>query len=130
MKTTRTLLLLVVGLALVAVGPGCSKSDDDAKDKARRKERRRNKVETAATLVNDVSEKTVTYAATYNELPRSLDVMVRRKLIKPKQLVDPWGARLAYDPGNSGEPDDFSLCSNGPDGQVGTEDDICNHDED
>ena len=134
MKTTRTLLSLLLGLALIAIGPGCSKSDDDAKDKAERKERRKErrrsrldkaKAESAKTLVRNVTGKVVSYALVRVELPQSLDRLVDGKYVHPKQLVDPWRAGLAYDRGSSGEPTDFSLCSNGPDGEAGSEDDIC-----
>ena len=139
MIRARTLLLLLIGLALIAVGPGCSKSDDDAKDKVRRKERRKErrqsrlekaKVESTTTLVRIMGERLLTYAVTRRQLPRSLDRLVDRKYARPNQLVDPWGARLAYDPGSSGELDGFSLCSNGPDGKAGTGDDICYRHED
>ncbi len=88
------------------------------------------KEESARTLVNNVSEKITTYAATYNKMPKDLDVMVSRKLIKKNQKRDPWNNDLDYSPGDGGEADSFTLCSFGPDGSSGGGDDICNTDED
>lgn len=88
------------------------------------------KEESAKTLVNNVSEKIVTYAATYNELPKDLQSLVEKKHIKKAQVRDPWNEELVYNPGNSGQPDDFELCSKGPDKSEGGDDDICNTSDD
>ncbi len=46
--------------------------------------------------------------------------------VKPKDLKDPWGRDYIYVcPGNVNETT-YDLSSAGPDGQEGTEDDICN----
>ena len=88
------------------------------------------KIQSTKTLIANVSEKVTTYAATYNELPKDLGVLVDKKLIKKNQVRDPWNNDLEFSAGSSGEPDDFELCSKGPDGSSGTDDDICNTSDD
>jgi len=68
-----------------------------------------------------VAEEVAAYRARYREFPESLDVLVEKKKLTKKQLVDPWNKPLIYVPGDS----DFQLCSSGPDKNPGTQDDIC-----
>ena len=70
------------------------------------------------------------YTNMKNELPPDLKVLVERKYISNKQTKDPWKNDLTYQPGNSNELDDFTLCSSGEDGSPGTDDDICYGDDD
>ncbi len=88
------------------------------------------KIETTKTLVDNVAKSCASYAVTHRGLPRDLDELVERKYIKKNQTVDPWQNDLEYSAGSSGQIDDFELCSSGPDGTPGSEDDICaNRDE-
>ncbi len=89
------------------------------------------KIETTKTLVDNVAKSVASFAVTHRGLPKDLNELVERKYIKKNQVADPWDNELEYSPGNSGQIDDFTLCSNGPDGTGGNEDDICtNRDED
>ncbi len=83
------------------------------------------KVETSHTLVEKVAASVMQYANMKHELPSDLKVLVERKYITNKQTKDPWNNDLFYQPGNSNELDDFTLCSNGEDGSASTDDDIC-----
>jgi general secretion pathway protein G len=88
------------------------------------------KIETTKTLVDNVAKSAASYAVTHRGLPKDLGELVDRKYIKKNQLGDPWQNDLEYNPGSSGQIDDFTLCSAGPDGTPGSEDDICaNRDE-
>ena len=89
------------------------------------------KVETTKTLVDNVAKAAASYAVTKRRLPKELSELVEQKYIKKNQTKDPWDNELEYQPGNSGGIDDFTLCSAGPDGSPGSDDDICaNRDED
>jgi general secretion pathway protein G len=86
------------------------------------------KIETTKTLVDNVASGVASYGATGRRgLPSDLNVLVEAKYIKQNQTVDPWDNELNYSPGTTGQLDDFELCSNGPDGQSDTEDDICSN---
>jgi len=66
------------------------------------------------------------YAAE-NDFPSDLRVVLEDKLIKEKQLVDPWKQDLIYSYPGSRNPDNaYDLCSKGPDKVEGNDDDICN----
>jgi len=83
------------------------------------------KVEATESLVNNVSQSVTSYAVTHRQLPRDLDQLVEKRYIKNNQMIDPWGFDLEYDVGSIRDMDDFKLCSVGPDGVGGNEDDIC-----
>ena len=68
-----------------------------------------------------VAEEVAAYKARYREFPESLEVLVEKKKLTKKQLMDPWNKPLVYVPGDQ----DFQLCSAGPDKNPGTPDDIC-----
>jgi general secretion pathway protein G len=68
-----------------------------------------------------VPEEIVGYKARYREFPESLEVLVEKKKLTKKQLIDPWNKPLIYEPGDQ----DFTLCSSGPDKVAGNDDDIC-----
>lgn len=72
-----------------------------------------------------VSEEVVAYKARYREFPESLDVLVEKKKLTKKQVVDPWNKPLIYEAGDQ----DFKLCSSGPDKVAGNDDDICRGEE-
>ena len=89
------------------------------------------KVESTKTLVDNVAKGVASYAVTHRRLPKDLGELVEKKYIKKNQTKDPWDNELEYQSGNSGAIDDFTLCSNGPNGVQDGEDDICsNRDED
>jgi len=83
------------------------------------------KVKSAQTLVDNVGKAAASYAVTHRRLPKDLGELVDKKYIKKNQLKDPWDNDLEYQAGNSGGIDDFTLCSAGPDGSPGSEDDVC-----
>ena len=83
------------------------------------------KVESAKTLVENVASACGIYAVTKKRLPKDLGELVAGKFIKKNQVKDPWDFDLEYQPGHNGGMDDFTLCSVGPDGSGGSEDDIC-----
>jgi general secretion pathway protein G len=65
------------------------------------------------------------YVVFLNELPDSLDQLVDPPSGAPKFVNeikdDPWGNEYRY----SSQSRSFSICSNGPDGSSGGDDDIC-----
>lgn len=68
-----------------------------------------------------VPEEVVGYKARYREFPESLEVLVEKKKLTKKQVIDPWNKPLIYEVGDQ----DFKLCSSGPDKVAGNQDDIC-----
>lgn len=64
------------------------------------------------------------YAAAHGgKYPDDLSGMVEKKYLKKRQLKDPWGHLVRYTkPEGTGDP---KVCSNGPDGQPDTDDDLC-----
>lgn len=72
-----------------------------------------------------VPEEVVAYKARYREFPESLDVLVEKKKLTKKQVIDPWNKPLIYEVGDQ----DFRLCSSGPDKVAGNDDDICRGEE-
>lgn len=85
------------------------------------------RIERAGTLVDNVSKIVSSYAVTHRSLPRDLNELVERQYIKKNQTKDPWKNDLEFSAGNSGQIDDFTLCSYGPNGSSdgGSGDDIC-----
>jgi general secretion pathway protein G len=90
------------------------------------------KIETTKTLVDNVAKAVASYAVTHKgNLPSDLELLVKKQYVKKNQLKDPWDNELEYRGDSDGDIDSFTLCSAGPDGSSGTEDDICsNRDED
>lgn len=84
------------------------------------------RIKTAEVEVNNLEQAVMEYRVYVQEYPQSLDQLTRppgslqplRREIRP----DPWGNDWNYT--RSGR-DSFTLCSNGPDGRPGTEDDLC-----
>lgn len=90
------------------------------------------KIDTTKTLVDNVAKSVSSYAVTHRGLPKDLNELVEKQYVKKNQMKDPWDNALEYSSGNSGEIDDFTLCSLGPNGSSdgGSGDDICaNRDE-
>ena len=106
-------VIAIIGIVVTVVSVGVVGYLEDAK------------IQSTKTLVNNVAKGASSYAVTNRRLPKTLDELVDRKYVKKNQLKDPWDTELEYNPGNSGQIDDFELCSAGPDGSLGTEDDIC-----
>ncbi len=87
------------------------------------------KKQSSKTLVDNVAKGVGAYAISHRRLPKDLSELVEKKYIKKNQLKDPWDHELSYQPGSSGDMEDFKLCSNGPDGTSGNDDDICSNDD-
>lgn len=85
------------------------------------------KIETTKTLVDNVAKGVASFAVTHRGVPKDLSELVEKKYIKKNQVKDPWDNELEFTAGNGGDIDDFTLCSNGPDGSGGNEDDICSN---
>lgn len=78
-----------------------------------------------------------TYESDCGSLPESLDSLINEPSPKPRGWkgpymkdvpVDPWGNPYAYKKAGSHRPPFPDICSNGPDGREGTEDDITSWD--
>ncbi len=64
--------------------------------------------------------------AAENDFPSDLRDVVESKLVKEKQLVDPWKQDFIYNyPATKGQDNAYDLCSKGPDKVEGNDDDIC-----
>ncbi len=62
-----------------------------------------------------------------NDWPTDLREILDAKLIKEKQLSDPWKQDLIYSyPASRGTDNNYDLCSKGPDKVEGNDDDVCN----
>ncbi len=77
------------------------------------------------TQIDNLTKSVMTYAVTHRRLPKNLGVLVEKKYIRVSQLRDTWRNPFHFKAGATGELDDFTLCSSGPDATLGTEDDIC-----
>lgn len=106
-------VIAIIGIVVTVVSVGVVGYLEDAK------------IQSTKTLVENVAKGASSYAVTHRRLPKSLEELVERKYVKKNQLQDPWQNELEYSPGSGGGIDDFELCSKGPDGTSGNEDDIC-----
>ena len=62
-----------------------------------------------------------------NDWPTDLREVLDAKMVKEKQLVDPWKQDLLYSyPASRGGDNRYDLCSKGPDKVDGNDDDVCN----
>jgi len=86
------------------------------------------KVKACAALIQNISQQLDLHYAMESEYPGSLSELAEGPgaPLKEKQLTDQWGNDFVYN--NPSQTDDriYDLCSRGPDGSEGTEDDICN----
>ena len=82
------------------------------------------KIESTKTLVNNVAKGVSSYHHA-TEAPESLEDLLEKKYIKKNQVQGSVEQRSSYNKGNSNNIDDFELCSGGPDGSIGGDDDIC-----
>ena len=65
--------------------------------------------------------------AVENDWPTDLREILDAKMIKEKQLTDPWKQDLIYSyPASRGTENRYDLCSKGPDKVEGNDDDVCN----
>lgn len=80
----------------------------------------------AETQISNLENMVMMYytTTTPNQLPTSLDDLTAGSMpIADEVPVDPWGHDYIYSRDGSRN---FTICSRGPDGVEGTEDDICN----
>ena len=82
------------------------------------------KVKSARAQVNKVAGAVTVYAADA-DYPDSLEALVEARLMKKKQLKDPWGQELIFRYPSDREGAEFDVCSTGEDKAQG-ENDICN----
>ena len=82
------------------------------------------KVKSARAQVNKVAGAVTVYAADA-DYPDNLEALVEAKLIKKKQLKDPWNQELIYRQDSEREGAEFDVCSTGED-KTPSDDDICN----
>ncbi len=84
------------------------------------------RIQSTKTLIDNVAKGASSYAVTHNgRLPKDLGELLDAKYIKKNQTRDPWDNELEYSEGSGGDIESFTLCSSGPDGSPGSEDDIC-----
>ena len=107
-------VIAIIGILSTAIGVGVVNYMQKAKVDATKAQLR--------TVANAVD----LYAAE-NDFPSDLRVVLEDKLIKERQLVDPWRQDFIYSYPGSRNPDNtYDLCSKGPDKVEGNDDDICN----
>lgn len=82
------------------------------------------KVKSARAQVNKVAGAVTVYAADA-DYPDNLEALVEAKLIKKKQLKDPWSQELIFRMPSEREGAEFDVCSTGED-KTPSNDDICN----
>ena len=103
-------VIAIIGILSTAIGVGVVNYMQKAKVDATRAQLR--------TVANAVD----LYAAE-NDFPTDLREVVETRLVKEKQLVDPWKQDIIYSQPAQRSHD---LCSKGPDKVEGNDDDICN----
>ena len=106
-------VIAIIGIVATVVAVGVVGYLADAKKEATR------------TLIHTVADGVQSYAAVKRRLPKDLGELVEAKYIKKNQTKDPWEQDLEYQQGSGNDLDDFTLCSKGPDGSGGNDDDIC-----
>lgn len=72
-------------------------------------------------LLQHLGQELDTYFIKTRERPATLGVLVDAGTISADQVVDSWGEPLRYE--STGRS--YMLCSNGPDKQAGSADDLC-----
>ncbi len=105
-------VIAIIGIISTAIGFGVVGWLSSAKTKS------------ARILVNKVAGAVTVYAAD-NEYPDSLEALVDARLIKRKQLKDPWNEELVFRYPSDREGAEFDVCSLGED-KTPNENDICN----
>lgn len=113
-----TLIEIMVVMAIIAlIGTVVAMNVGGAQDDA--------DLMAARTLVRNVGNQVDLYRSIRREYPNSLDVLVEERRIPKSQTIDPWRQPLSYELTDLS----FRVCSNGPDKQPGTQDDICSDDD-
>lgn len=107
-------VIAIIGILSTAIGVGVVNYMQKAKVDATRAQLR--------TVANAID----LYAAE-NDFPTDLREVVETRLVKEKQLVDPWKQDIIYaSPAQRSQDNAYDLCSKGPDKVEGNDDDICN----
>lgn len=85
------------------------------------------KVSACKAQIRNIAQSLDIYAAD-SEYPTDLHVLTEGPgaPLKEKQLKDPWGQPFIYNHPSGRSDVEYDLCSKGPDGKEGTDDDICN----
>jgi general secretion pathway protein G len=84
------------------------------------------KVDATSAQLRTVGNAIDLYAAE-KDFPTDLREVVESRLLKEKQLVDPWQQDIIYNqPAQRNSDNAYDLCSKGPDKAEGNDDDICN----
>ena len=117
----RKLIVFGALLALVAALIGCGK-----KNVENRSDRESRSLEEARKLIACVDTALKVYNMKHGKYPDSLDALTDKSdpLLKGG-LVDPWGNKLKYEKQGKKRP---MIRSAGPDGKMGTDDDLANQD--
>mgnify|MGYP001429176645 FL=1 len=84
------------------------------------------KVDATKAQLRQVANAVELYAVE-NDWPTDLREVLDAKMIKEKQLQDPWKQDLIYSyPASRGNDNRYDLCSKGADKVEGNDDDVCN----
>jgi general secretion pathway protein G len=107
-------VIAIIGILSTAIGVGVVNYFKKAK------------VDATRAQLRTVSMAIDLYAAE-NDFPTDLREVVETRLVKEKQLVDPWKQDIIYtNPAQQSQDNAYDLCSKGPDKVEGNDDDICN----
>mgnify|MGYP002638260589 FL=1 len=84
------------------------------------------KVDATKAQLRQVANAVELYAVE-NDWPTDLREVLDAKMVKEKQLTDPWKQDLIYSyPASRGNDNRYDLCSKGADKVEGNDDDVCN----
>ncbi len=104
-------VIAIIGILSTAIGFGVVNYLKSSKAKA------------CKLQINKVAKSLTIYYADEGDYPDSLSDV---QGIRENDLTDPWKNELRYNSSSTrGDGEEFDLCSDGPDKQQGTEDDIC-----
>jgi general secretion pathway protein G len=113
-------VIAIIGIVMSAVGYGVMNYLAEAK------------VDAARVSIEKIASVLEMYYARHDEYPSNLEELTKKKgkrqksALKKADLKDPWKKKWLY----SVDGDVFKLCSSGPDKKQGTEDDICQGEDD
>ena len=109
---TETLVVVaIVGSLASAVGVGLGHTDSAQRAKAQ------THLESIASLIDEFADES-------GRAPRNLGELIDAEHISARETRDPWGRAITYR-SMAGESRYYTLCSKGPDGKRGGEDDVC-----
>lgn len=107
-------VIAIIGILSTAIGVGVVNYMQKAK------------VDATKAQIRTVCNAIDLYAAE-NDFPTDVREVLDDRLIKEKQLVDPWKQEFIYSyPATKASDNQYDLCSRGPDKVEGNDDDICN----